>query len=320
MNIPDTPLAAPSDIQPTAAYEPLPWLSPEQQMELQAESDQLLDPASHCHQGMGGYEGFVRETTLPYPFSEIFPHASYMPWDMMLMGLIWSLALGFAAGNYACSLVHRLPRGLGILEKKPYCGSCNTMLATKDLFPVVSALLLKHKCRYCGAPIPKSHFYTELLIGLLFCLCFLIWGFSESYYLIALLGSMLVVLASIHVNEGKIDKRVLAAILTTGMLYRVLEDGSIYNFFYGGLYALIIGCVIFYKSIERRGHIFVPPIPALLLTLGGICAGVQGLLVFLPAFAIFGLTFKFYTSKPPITVAFGLAVAVTLLLAPMAFA
>jgi leader peptidase (prepilin peptidase)/N-methyltransferase len=247
-------------------------------------------------------------------FATLFPYAATLPAGFILAGLIWSLALGFAAGNYACSLVHRLPRGLGILEKKPYCGSCNAMLATKDLFPVASALLLNHKCRYCGAAIPKSHFYTELLIGALFCLCFAVWGFSEHYYIVALLGSMTTVLASIHSNEGKIDGRVMVAIIVMGMLLRVLEDGTIYGFFEGGVAGLFVGCIIWHKRIEKRGHIFVPPLPALLLAIGGICLGVKGLVIFAPAFAIAVLLFRVFKSTAPITVPFGLALILSILL------
>lgn len=249
----------------------------------------------------------------PY-IASFFPHAAEIPLGLLLAGIIWSLALGFAAGNYACSLVHRLPRGLGILEKKPYCGSCQTMLATKDLFPVVSALLLRHKCRYCSAPIPKSHFYTEILIGLLFCSCFTVWGFSEQYLIVALLGSMLTVLASIHSNESSVDGRVLLSVLLTGMLFRTLQDDSIYGFFSGGIAGLMLGSLLFHKHIQKRGHIFVPPLPAMLLTVGGVCVGLNGMLLFLPYFAALTLVFKTYKTLIPITVPFGLAVVMSVLI------
>ncbi len=229
--------------------------------------------------------------------------------DIILMGIIGSLVFGFSAGNYACSLVHRLPRGLGVLEKKPYCGSCNTMLATKDLFPVISALLLRHKCRYCGAAIPKSHFYTELLLGALFVLCFLHFGFSEQYLLVAILGSMLTVLGSIESNEGKADLRVLVAVAVTGLLFRTLQDHSLYHAFFGGLLGLIIGCGFFHKQIKKRGHIFVPPLPALLIAAGGICSGELGLRYFLPIFAVLALL-----SRKHLTVPFGFAVIASVFL------
>lgn len=238
-----------------------------------------------------------------------------MPTEMMLMGVIVSLVFGVSAGNYACSLVHRLPRGLGLLEKKPYCGSCGTMLATKDLFPVISALLLRHKCRYCSASIPKTHFYTELLLGALFVVCFLKFGFSEPYFLVALLGSMLTVLGSIETNEGTVDKRVLIAVAVVGMMFRILQDATLYNSFFGGLLALVIGCGFFHKQIEKKGHVFVPPLPALLLAVGGFCVGTHGLAFFLPLFALLVLLCKLLASGKPLhlTVPFGFAVTVSVL-------
>lgn len=249
-------------------------------------------------------------------FESLFPHAMGVPPGILLASLIWSLALGFAAGNYACSLVHRLPRGLGILDKKPYCGSCETLLATKDLFPVASALMLNHKCRYCGAAIPKSHFYTELLLGLVFCLAYAVWGFSEHYFLVVLLASMLIVLASIHANENKVDYRVLLAATLVGMIFRTLQDGSIYHFFAGGMLGLMLGSLIWRKHIEKRAHIYVPPLHAMLLAAGGVITGLHGMILFLPCFAVFSLLLKLFKSPAPITVPFGLAVMVCVFTPP----
>ena len=44
----------------------------------------------------------------------------------------------------------------------------------------------------------------------------------------------------------------------TGM-FRILQDATLYNSFFGGLIALVIGCGLFHKQVEKRGHIFVPP-------------------------------------------------------------
>ena len=88
--------------------------------------------------------------------------------NYMWSGIIWAVVMGLALGNYACSLIHRLPRGRLLLDKAPYCGSCGTLLQVKDLFPVISAVLLRHRCRYCGTPFPISHTVTELLLAGLF--------------------------------------------------------------------------------------------------------------------------------------------------------
>jgi len=238
----------------------------------------------------------------------------------ILCGIIWAVALGFAVGNYACSLVHRLPRGRLILDQKPYCGSCGTQLhEVWDLIPVVSALMLHHRCRYCGEPFPVSHTWTELLVGLLFALTFLAHGFGQEFLLIAGLGVFLIVLAAIQANEGIIMGKIVLCITVFGMLYRTLADHTIFNFFEGGFIALAIGAILWHRQIKPVGHIYTIPEPVKLLTVGGICAGQSGLPMFFLLFLTFyGMDQRFRrlgrsTKSPLITVAFGFAVMLPLL-------
>ena len=47
----------------------------------------------------------------------------------VLCGVIWATAMGCAVGNYACSLVHRLPRGrLTLLTGTGTCGKLTLAL------------------------------------------------------------------------------------------------------------------------------------------------------------------------------------------------
>lgn len=236
-----------------------------------------------------------------------------MKFGYVLCGIIWSIALGFAAGNYACSLVHRLPRGRLILDKKPYCGHCGTMLEVKDLFPVVSALLLRHRCRYCREPFPVSHTWTEVLVGLLFVLAFFKYHFSEQYLLVVMLGTFLITLAAIEANEGLIMGRIIMCVVVSGLLFRVLQDHTIYNAFGGGLISGAAGALIWRKRIEPVGHIYRLPAPALLLATGGLCVGNDGLVGFWGLFLFFAavewLVRRLTGSDRPVlvTVPFGLA-------------
>jgi hypothetical protein len=237
----------------------------------------------------------------------------------VLCGVIWAIVLGFAVGNYACSLVHRLPRGRLILDKKPYCGSCGAQLQVRDLFPVVSALLLRHRCRYCATPFPVSHTWTEILVGLLFVLTFFDYNFGEQFVLIIGLGVFLITLAAIEANENMVMGRILLCIIVLGMLLRTLLDGSIYPFFEGGFAGLIAGAALWHKQVKPVGHIFSLPVPAKLLVIGGICVGSSQLIIFYILFALFyaldALTRKMAGAQRPalITVAFGLAVMLPVL-------
>lgn len=249
----------------------------------------------------------------------MFDAVADMQFSWILSGVIWSIALGFAAGNYACSLVHRLPRGRLILDKKPYCGSCGTMLEVRDLFPVVSAVLLKHRCRYCHTPFPVSHTWTEILVGLLFVLAFFAYGFTEQYLLVVCIGIFLITLAAIQANEGIIMGKILLCVIVFGMVYRTLQDHTIYGFFNGALFAMIFGALLWRKDIRPVGHTFSLPEQVKLMTVGGLCVGGAGLFQFTFLFGLFYLLDEIVrktrhsTAPTLITVPFGLAVTLVAL-------
>jgi hypothetical protein len=112
---------------------------------------------------------------------------------------------------------------------------------------------------------------------------------------------------------------VLACVALSGFVYRVLEDHMMHNSFYGGLMALIVGCLIKRKDIQQVGHIYVPPKSVLAVAAGGVCAGADGIAAYAIIFT--GLYyFDWFTrklrgkaGKPLVTVAVGLATIVMML-------
>lgn len=61
------------------------------------------------------------------------------------------------------------PDGFDWLKRKrSKCENCGHTLEARDLFPVVSYLWLKGKCRYCGEKIAPHHVLTEIAAVLLF--------------------------------------------------------------------------------------------------------------------------------------------------------
>jgi leader peptidase (prepilin peptidase)/N-methyltransferase len=240
-----------------------------------------------------------------------------IPFAYVLSGIIWAITLGFAVGNYACSLVHRLPRGRLLLDKPPYCGHCGTPLATRDLFPVFSALLLRHRCRYCREPFPVSHTWTELLVGLLFVLTFLQHGFSEAYVLIVALGVFFITLSAIHANEGRILPSMLAAVVIVGFMLRILQDHSLFAAFEGGLFTLLAVAALMHRQIKKEGHIYVLPPLGQLLVVAGVCVGSGGLLAFVALYVPLAVFFwqagRARGRAYPSSVAVGLAATLVVL-------
>lgn len=69
-------------------------------------------------------------------------------------------------------------RKLSITKGRSMCPQCRHLLAPKDLMPVLSWLLLKGRCRYCGKPISAAYPIVELLTGLLFAVTYIAWPYQ----------------------------------------------------------------------------------------------------------------------------------------------
>ncbi len=81
---------------------------------------------------------------------------------------IWTTLFGFfvgaAAGSFVNVLVWRLPRNQSINNPKwSYCPNCKARLTLLDLFPLLSFLFSRARCRHCGKPIAWRYFWVEIM-------------------------------------------------------------------------------------------------------------------------------------------------------------
>lgn len=70
--------------------------------------------------------------------------------------------LGLVLGSFLAGLSWRWPRGLSALGGRSQCAACRAQLGVADLVPVLSFLLLRGRCRHCGAAIPPRHLAIEV--------------------------------------------------------------------------------------------------------------------------------------------------------------
>lgn len=160
--------------------------------------------------------------------------------EAILIGVVWMIVLGPAVGNYACSVVYRLPRGKTPFERHPYCGSCNKNLKPIDLFPVISWCMTKGKCRYCHANIPPIYTIIEVACGAIFIAYFLQFGISEHFLLYTAYGVFVIILAAIHWQQGWIAQSILSYAIVCAALVRTLGEGTIYGWVQSGFVMLVL--------------------------------------------------------------------------------
>ncbi len=85
---------------------------------------------------------------------------------------------GLAFGSFLNVCIHRIPREISVVTPSSACPHCHQAIKPYDNIPVVSWLLLRGRCRHCGAPISPRYLAVELLVACLFLGCYARFGLS----------------------------------------------------------------------------------------------------------------------------------------------
>lgn len=88
---------------------------------------------------------------------------------------IFAAIIGLAVGSFLNMLTMRLGEDEPVMTKRSHCPKCKHQLSAFDLVPVVSFLLLRGKCRYCGVPISWQYPLVEIATAI----CFVIVVFAH---------------------------------------------------------------------------------------------------------------------------------------------
>ncbi|MGZ4119954.1 MAG: prepilin peptidase [Actinomycetota bacterium] len=137
---------------------------------------------------------------------------------MEAIGIALAALFGLIFGSFANVVVHRVPLKESIVHPRSRCPSCGTELRARDNIPVVSWLLLRGRCRYCGAPISARYPAIELLTAALFGLA--AWRIRPATDLVAFLPLLwvLVVLSFIDLEHKLLPNRIVGPALATGVV------------------------------------------------------------------------------------------------------
>ena len=80
----------------------------------------------------------------------------------MSLGALLLIASPFV-GSWLATLAVRLPEGEPVAWARSRCRSCGHRLAPRDLVPLLSWLVLRGRCRYCGGAISTYYPLAELV-------------------------------------------------------------------------------------------------------------------------------------------------------------
>jgi leader peptidase (prepilin peptidase)/N-methyltransferase len=99
---------------------------------------------------------------------------------IILLTVLFTL-IGLAIGSFLNVCIDRLPAHKSLVSPASRCDACEKVLTVRDLMPVFSYLILRGRCRFCGAKIPLRVLLVETLSGLIFFLAFWRFGLSPQF-------------------------------------------------------------------------------------------------------------------------------------------
>ena len=173
---------------------------------------------------------------------------------------------GIVIGSFLNVLIFRIPKKENIVQSS-HCMNCGRKLGWQDMVPVFSYIILRGRCRQCGARISIQYPLIEALNGVLYCLMtsalIVIAVIDERTYQIpvsqnlflGLLGIIMTVYDFRHILSHIIGA-VIVSLFLYGLYYfssgKAIGGGDIKLMAYAGLllgaknivFAFILACIL----------------------------------------------------------------------------
>lgn len=173
------------------------------------------------------------------------------------------LLLGLAVGSFLNVCIYRLPEGKSIFFPPSHCPLCNKKIKFYDNIPVLSFILLKGRCRFCGSKISVQYPLVELLTAFLFVGAYIWQGLSLGFLSTIVLGCLLIIVFFVDLKHRIIPDVITLPGIVIGLGFAFFSPGikildSFLGILIGGgvLYLLaILGELLFKKESMGGGDI-----------------------------------------------------------------
>ncbi|HAA89361.1 MAG: Type 4 prepilin-like proteins leader peptide-processing enzyme PilD [Thermoanaerobacterales bacterium 50_218] len=171
---------------------------------------------------------------------------------LFTFGVFLITILGLCVGSFLNVVIYRLPRGQTVVTGRSFCPHCGNILSWCDLVPVLSYLILRGRCRYCGAKISWRYPLVEVVTAAIFFLVFLYFG-DDLFLLLKyfFLSGLLIAAAFIDVEHYLIPDKLVLAGLVAGIIFTLLPGDLGVGVALLG--AVVAGGFLFLVAVLSRG-------------------------------------------------------------------
>jgi leader peptidase (prepilin peptidase)/N-methyltransferase len=134
--------------------------------------------------------------------------------------------LGALIGSFLNVVIHRVPLGESLVSPGSHCPSCGAPVRTRDNIPILSWLLLRGRCRDCGAPISPRYPIVEAITAAAFAGVVLARGFDDDLWLELPFVACLIALAGIDLDHKLLPNKIVYPMAVYGVVASALVDSG----------------------------------------------------------------------------------------------
>ncbi len=125
--------------------------------------------------------------------------------------------IGACVGSFFNVLIHRIPLGEDFVYEPSHCIKCNHQLKAWHNIPIISWLILRGKCYFCGVKISARYPIVEFLTMSISLVVFYKHGFNYESALISFAFAFLLVLSAIDIDHKEIPDSINLLALTIAL-------------------------------------------------------------------------------------------------------
>ena len=163
-------------------------------------------------------------------------------------------------------------------KKNTICNKCNEELRWHDMIPVLSFLLLKGRCRSCGAKVSRRYPLVELANGVLFLIVFMANGWNLLSVCYCLMTSAFLVISIVDFKTYEIPLPCNLFLGVVGIIVCILDFGHIWEHLIG---LVAVSGVLYLLFVLSKGAA-IGGGDVKLMAVGGLILGWKlGILAFL---------------------------------------
>jgi leader peptidase (prepilin peptidase) / N-methyltransferase len=166
--------------------------------------------------------------------------------------------LGALIGSFLNVVIHLLPLGESLVTPGSHCPACDAPVRAFDNVPVLSWIVLRGRCRSCGAPISVRYPAVELVTAASFAAVVAVRGFDDGLWLELPFVACLIALAGIDLDHKLLPNRIVYPMAAYGLVVSlVVATNDLPEHLIAGVgaFAFLLLAVLAYPSGMGMGDV-----------------------------------------------------------------